>query len=231
MAQKAELSVQAQNESIINMNPEFDLYKIHEIPTAEKAYYDALERSRVLKALKIRLQQLESGREGFVETKRPDLNLGLGVGIKGGDPKFDESLTLDKPDFFASLIFTKPIGNTAAQADIARSELQIRQLQFEIDKYSLDLKSSLSSLLIQLTELEKVLELNRREIESAGLKTEEEIKLYNQGRGDLSFVIQSQDNEENARLVYAENAANYQKLVLSYKELTDRIISNNEVER
>jgi hypothetical protein len=58
----------------------------------------------------------------------------------------------------------------------------------------------------------------------------EEIKLYNQGRSSLPFVIQSRDNEENARLTYAVNARTYQSLVLSYRALVDELFVPDEVE-
>jgi len=68
-----------------------------------------------------------------------------------------------------------------------------------------------------------VLALNRAQIASAKLRTREEIALYEKGRGDLTFVIMSRDNEEAARLTYAENALNYQKLWIRYLALLDRL--------
>ncbi len=80
------------------------------------------------------------------------------------------------------------------------------------------------NLLIQIVELEKVLELNQEQIKSAREKTTEEIKLYNQGRSQLTFVIQSRDNEENAKLLYAENASLYHTLLLQYHALLDELL-------
>ena len=77
------------------------------------------------------------------------------------------------------------------------------------------------NLLILIQEMEKVLELNQEQIASSQAKTEEELNLYNQGRGDLTFVILSRDSEEQAKLTYAQNAASYQKLVLQYRALMD----------
>jgi outer membrane protein TolC len=72
-----------------------------------------------------------------------------------------------------------------------------------------------------------VLKLNQEQIESARQKTEEELKLYNQGRGDLTFVIQSRDNEENAKLTYAQNSIFYHKLILQYHALLDELLPSN----
>jgi len=223
-AQKAELAVLTRNNSIVEMKPDYDLYGLSDFGNIEVVYNEVLERSRIITALKVGQNRLRRSREGFRETGRPLLDLNLGVGLKGGDERFGESIGLDKPDLMASLLFIKPLGNTAAGSDIARTNLELEQLQYEIEKTALDLESAITSLLIQLTELEKVLELNRSEIESARKTTVEEIELYNQGRSDLTFVIQSQDNEQNARLLYAENAATYHKIGLTYLELTDQIL-------
>jgi len=223
-AQKAELAVLTRNSSIVEMKPDYELYGLKDFVNIETVYNEALKRSRIINALKVRQNQLEKGREGFKETGKPTLDFNLGIGLKGGDERFGESISLDKPDFMASLLFIKPLGNMAARSDITRTDLQLEQLQYEIEKAALNLESAINSLLIQLTELEKVLELNRSEIESAQDRTVEEIELYNQGRSDLSFVIQSQDNEQNARLLYAENAATYHKIALTCMELTDQIL-------
>jgi len=39
----------------------------------------------------------------------------------------------------------------------------------------------------------------------------------------LTFVIQSRDNEQNARLSYVDNAALYHLLKLQYQALLDRL--------
>ena len=88
---------------------------------------------------------------------------------------------------------------------------------------TLSLEASLSSLHTQLNKLGEVLVFNLEQIESARLRTIEETKIYEQGRGDLTFVIMSRDNEESSKLTYAENALNYQKLWLQFQALMDRL--------
>jgi hypothetical protein len=48
--------------------------------------------------------------------------------------------------------------------------------------------------------------------------------LYNQGRGDLTFVIQSRDNVALSELEYAGNAATYHHLALQLEALSDRLL-------
>ena len=85
----------------------------------------------------------------------------------------------------------------------------------------LELEAALVNTRIRIDELAEVLRLNREQIVSAREKTGEELKLYGQGRGNLTFVIQSRDSEERAKSTYAENALTYQKLVIQYLALTD----------
>ena len=92
-----------------------------------------------------------------------------------------------------------------------------------MEEVAVALASALTSLHIQLSELEEVLALNQEQIESARERTEEELKLYNQGRGELTFVIQSRDNEQNAKLTLAQNALTYHKLLIEYQALTDQL--------
>ena len=55
-------------------------------------------------------------------------------------------------------------------------------------------ETNLASVLIQASELEKIIELNRQLIDSAEAKAVEEARLYGQGRNILTNVIQSRDS-------------------------------------
>ncbi|MBN1211850.1 MAG: TolC family protein [candidate division Zixibacteria bacterium] len=223
-AKKAELAVLAGLSNLTDMTTDYDIYRQMELPSPAEAYELLKPQSRLLKTIDLQKQQLTRLRGGYTETSRPNLDLGLGVGLKGGDDDFGNALELTKPDFTVLLSFTHQLGGNAAKADIARTDLQLRQLKLQYETVSLQLESTLHNRLVQLIELEKVLALNREQMESAAKKTAEELNLYEQGRGELTFVIQSQDNEQNARLIYAENAAGYHKLLLQYLALTDRLL-------
>ena len=116
-----------------------------------------------------------------------------------------------------------PIGYTAAQSHIQRTDLEATQLEARRDEVILELSSAIANVHTQITELAEVLRLNQEQIESAQRKTNEEQRLYNQGRGQLTFVIQSRDSEQRARLTYAANALTYQKLLLQYRALMDQL--------
>jgi outer membrane protein TolC len=224
-ALRAELSVLCKSEEMCQKSPEFDLYHLGQLPTPEEARLKLRNQSRILTTLSIRRDQIIHLKGGFEEQGRPQLFLNLGAGLQGGDDQFVDALKLDRPDMSVSLVFQYPLENRAAQANVAKTRLEIDKLDREIENVSLDLESGVVNLLILIQELEKVLQLNQEQIESASAKTEEELNLYNQGRSDLTFVILSRDNEQQAKLTWAQNAASYQKLVLQYRALMDEFLA------
>ncbi len=223
-AKQAELAIIAQSEEIYSLEPVYDLYATKDLPPVEEEVLKLSSRARSLRALDTAKEQLAHQRSGFMNAARPQLDVSINAGLIEGNNSFGESLTLGKPDFIIGLQLIYPLGNRTAKADIDKVDLQIRQIMDDFQTVKLDLESATRNLYIQIEELVKVLALNREQIESARKKTEEELKLYNQGRSQLTFVIQSRDNEENSKLFYAENAALYHKLLLQYSALTDELL-------
>ncbi len=222
---QAELAVLSQNDEIYNLSPQFDIYRVEELISLEEAILKLKENSRIIKVLNIRLEQLGYSRKGFQEILKPQLSAVAQFNIKNADDGFGGSLKVyKKPDVIIGLQLGFPLGNRTTKSQIASTDLKIAQLEKQIDELVVTLSSSLTNLYIQIRELEGVLKLNQEQIGSAKEKTEEELRLYNQGRGNLTFVIQSRDNEENAKLTYAQNAAFYHKLILRYHALLDEIL-------
>ena len=159
----------------------------------------------------------------MIEQNRPELNLTLSGGLYGSDEELGKSLEIYKPDFFVSAAFTMPIEKRTVTAQIEKTDLQIAQIDEDMKNIEVTLEASLRNVFIQMAGMETILALNREQIESAREKTKEEVKMYNQGRGQLTFVIQSRDNEENAKLTYVDNAALYHSLLLQYRALLDEL--------
>jgi outer membrane protein len=222
-SKQAELAVLAQSEEMYSQSPQFDLYALEALPDPDQAVLELREKSRILRTLTIRRSQLSHLRAGFEESRQPQLFLSVGAGLQGGDPEFGSSFELDKPDVLVALDLRYPLGSRTARADIARTDLEIEQIDRDIEKVGLDLEAALRNLLILINEFEGILLIDRERIESAAAKTGEELRLYNQGRGILTFVIQSRDNERQAKLTYAQNAASYHKLVLQFRALMDEL--------
>lgn len=179
--------------------------------------------SRLLKTIGIKLDQLAVWRGGFVNEQQADLTLVAQLGFKRADESFGKSLLVDKPDARIGLRLGFPLGNRTAKSKVVRTDLQVLQLEKRYEELTLDLISAVANVHTRIVELDRVLDLNREQIESARRRTEQEQKLYNQGRGELTIVIQSRDSEQAAQLIYASNALTYHKLLLKHRELTDQL--------
>jgi outer membrane protein TolC len=222
-ALRFELAVLLQDSTFVDIAPEHNLYEASIPPSLSEVTAQLKYNSRLLKALTIRINQQDLVRTGFEEQSRADLSLIAQVGIKNAETSYGSSLVMDKPDARIGLQLAFPVGNRTAKANVARTTLVTMQLQKQFEELTIALSSAAANLLTQLSELETVLQLNREQIESAERKTAEELKLYDRGRGELTFVIQSRDSEQAARLTYAMNAHMHQKLILQLQELMDQL--------
>jgi outer membrane protein TolC len=223
-AKQAELAVIAGSDEIVTRWPQYDIYSLEQLPDREQSVKELKSESRLLQTLHVLRKQLEYQKTGVEDQKRAQLDLSVTAGIYGRDQTLVEALAIYQPEVIVSLIFAKPLGSRTAKGQLEKIDAQIAQVDGEVESIERDLESALVNLLIQIQDLEEVLDLNRKQIESALEKTKEELKLYNQGRSQLTFVIQSEDNEEAARLTYAGNAYLYHSLILQYQALLDRIL-------
>jgi outer membrane protein TolC len=223
-AKQAELAVIAGTDEIYRRRPSYDIYRLEELPEMEESLEQLKAQSRILKNLRILREQLVFQRGGVENQKRAQLDLAVTAGMFGRDDSFVDSLAIYQPEAIVSLIFSKPLGSNTAKGQIEKIDKQIAQVDGEISSLERDLSASLVNVIIQIDDLEDVLDLNLKSIESAQEKTAEELKLYNQGRSQLTFVIQSEDNEEAAWLTYASNAYLYHTLILQYYALLDEIL-------
>ena len=220
---QAELAVLSRTRELYTLSPEFSLYDPVDLPGLDEATTRLRKQSRLLRVVAIQQVQLERQQRGFDEMTKPQLYLNTQLALKSGNEKFGDATGFDKSDIGISLQFSYPLGNRSATMQVEKTALQIRQIKLAEEEVALSLESALQNLLIQIEEIEKVLDLNRKQMETAKLKTEEELERYNQGRSDLTFVIQSQDNEESAKMFYAQNAATYHGLDLRLKALLDEL--------
>ena len=221
---KAELAVLTQQDDYDNTTPLYELYNTETLPLLEEVRANIESDSRIVRMLNIRIQQLNLVRRGFKETAKPNLGLVAQLSKKELNESLSGSFGLEKTDALIALQFSIPLGNKTAKSNISQTDVQISQLQSQIREVVIGLTSIISNLHTQMTEMEKVLRLNVEQINSSREKTDEELKLYNQGRGDLTFVIQSRDNEQNAKLLYAVNALTYHGLFIQYRSLTDQLL-------
>ena len=224
-AKGAELAVLARSPELDK--PDFDLFARVDYGTTGELLAHLRDDSRLLALVARRRLQLERRHQGLEELTRPQLNLVAQLAVKSGNEALDNSLKFDKTDAGLFLQFSYPLGNRGARADVQKSRLELRRNALESDEIMLDLEAGLRNLKIQIEELEKVMTLNEEQIKTARRKTAAELERYNSGRGELTFVIQSQDNEMAARLAYTRNAATYHALGLQLRALTDDLLDGD----
>lgn len=223
-ALQGELAVLSRDDALYDARPEFDLYEQQQLPTLEEARTELRRASRLIQSLNIRLDAFQYARKGFEEGLKPNLSLVTELNIKNLDSGFGESLLMDKLDTYVGLEFSIRLKDRNAKAQIIKNDLFQNQVRKQILDLRLSLIAALTNIYIQIEELEEVLRLDVEQIDSARAKTREELQLYNLGRGELTFVIQSQDTEENAKLTYASDALTYQKLIVRYRALMDELL-------
>ena len=226
-ADQAELAVIAKTPAVLNQSPDYDLYAFVDLPVIDTTIAELSKSSRLLQAISEQQKQLAYLRDGQEEALKAQLNLAINAGVLQGKDEFTGSLLPSREDLRVGLQYRVPLGKRTEKAKIEQTDLQIRQLDADYGGFALELEAALRGIVVKKSEIEKVLLLNQEQIASAIKKTTEEVKHYNQGRGQLTFVIQSRDNEQNARLIYLQNAKIYHDLILQYQALTDNLFKDN----
>lgn len=223
-ATRVQLATRMGDQSILQMAPSHDIYAMHEQLSDELIARRIRENVRPIQQLNVARDQLVRARDGFENSEQPNLTLVAGGALAEANKHYDDALLMDRPEAYLLLRWSKPLGNRTAKAELRRADLQLIQLEHRKHSVEMQLQSIAFALTAHMSELENVLDLNRQQIESAARRTQEELKLYNQGRGELNFVLASRDNESQAEFTYAENAAAYQKLEIQLRELVDDLL-------
>ena len=224
-AVRADLAVQSCMPDLSTRNPEFDLYRRESLPDADKATDVLLRESRAIALLQARYEQLERERDGLLDLRKADLDLAVSGSLTDGAADSDNAIGFDKPGATVALAYRYPLRNRAALAGVERATLELLQTNERLADLRLTLESGVRSLLAQIAALNPVLDLSNEQIQTAAHKTQGEVKLYEQGRNQLTFVIQSRDNEARAQLSHARNGAHYHELILQYRALMDELLS------
>lgn len=219
---RAELAALAGWDAPALGEPAFDVYD-RPAPPDSASVDDDVAGTRAVRSLEVRMDQLDVQREALEASARPELSAFATGTLVGAGTGFDRSLEMRHPDMLLGLQFSYPLGNRSAEAELARVRLEDRRLDLARSSVEVTLGAGLRAIALRLRELEGVIALNRSRIETTERKTAQELALYNQGRGDLTFVIQSRDDEARARLAYAENSLLYHRLILQYRALADRL--------
>ncbi|MBI2571002.1 MAG: TolC family protein [Candidatus Schekmanbacteria bacterium] len=206
-------------------SPAFDLYERHAVDSGDAAIDSILEKSRTLAFIRTTGDQLTHRLKALRNELLADLDVAVGAGIGDGDRNYVDSWGMDQPNLYAAISLRYPLGRRTAKAKVRAAEIALAQIQDELADAQSRLRAELADVAIQLRRYQEVLELTTAQLATARSKTVEELKMYQQGRNSLAFVIQSRDGEYATELRYAELMASYQQLYLRYRELSDQLFT------
>lgn len=230
-AQSQRLSLMSAIPEIVDMKPDFDLYEIPEVPDLQPLREQMKTGSRNIIAIENNILQLERQLKSVKDNTKSELNLNLRAAVKseeqeGLPPGEDDSD--DGQDMSVGLNYKKMLGNNSSTGEFKKLQIQIEQLKLERQYLFMEQDANITNLHIQLKEMQNILKLNKTLVETAEKTTDEESKIYQQGRSDLTNVISSRDRAQTTRLQYAQNALNYQKLYLHLLSLSDSLLRASE---
>lgn len=206
-----------------NYRPVFNLYEIHKIESESTIIEKILKTSRLIVSINNQISQIEHQNKGLINQRKPDLSAYTNLMVEKIDSNLLGVLPVNRPTAEIGIKLSVPLDNKEMKHSIQLNRLQRDRLMEMKKQVERELTSSLVNLNVQLKQFQNVLKLNQDLIESTRQKTIEEMRLFETGRGDLYFVIQSKDEEMQAYLTYAQNAFYYQNLYLQFRSLTDEL--------
>ena len=166
-------------------------------------------------------QQNQRQQKTYQNQKKIQLDLALSAS------QFDEKTDTNSgasSNYEVGLQFSLPLGNSQAKNQLASSLLELQQINYSYDSELRTLLAGLKGLETRLNILTETLALNTNQISLATQRTKEETRRYRQGHGSSSLVLQAQDDEQSAKISYAQIAASYHKIALQYKALLDKLL-------
>jgi len=185
-------------------------------PRLKKVSERDFERAPQIMILNQQKELLEYQYSLISEQKRPNLNVNFAANLKGGDSALKDSLNLNKPDFSVSMTFTDSLKKTGLNSDDAILIKSIKNTDLLIQSTKLELESKLIDLQGQYVSVENVIALNERRLSLAIERVKEEIKRYNHGRSQFSFLIQAQDNVQFIETILLQNKIAMYRIYFNY---------------
>lgn len=216
---------------LLDKRPDFSLYDFPELPPLEQLVSESKKNTRNIRLLDLQQAQLQRQSESLKDETRPELNLDMRAayksesqdGLAPGSPSSDQG-----KDYSVGLNFKKQLGVDSSKSELRKIEYQLDQVGLDKKYAQMQMEANIRNLYIQLQKMRKILSLNEDLVKAAQQTTEEENRVYLQGRSDLTKVISSRDQTQNAKLQYAQNAINYHKLYLQLNSLTDKLLKESQ---
>ena len=206
-------------------NPEYDFYKISSVDS-EGIELSDISDNRIFMINSIEKEKYSKTVNRLNLSKDPYLDLNVSMGISSREDDLSGSLSSVYPDAGISLTYSGPLNNEKYNNLISEAESRIRNTEDKRLSLVSEYKSLSESLYAQLDQNKILISSQDELIKIAAEKTEEERKYYNQGRGELNYIIQSLDFETQQKIKKNDQLLNLKKICLRLKELSDTLIQN-----
>ena len=195
-----------------------------EVLSTETAIWtDETRRLSLLKTIKTRLQlQVKVEEERF----KPDLALVMRAGIRREDFRYTDEASEGEfnPDGFAGLMLNVPLDRSSASSAIESARIGERIVNEEIREARLSLVSAMARIEAEVQALQVLIEVKDRQLSIATQRSSEEQKMFKLGRTLLNFVIESQDEVQQAKMERLEVVGKLKQLELERLALMDSLV-------
>jgi len=221
------LSVQLDNQSLLQQSPQFDLYDPVFI---KKPSYVVTHRLRAIQALSLnetainrKLSLSKSKRNGSLDLIGNYQFLGSGRTHHLSQHHRDNNSSI-------AIEYSRFLSDTAAIEQVKKDTDTLAQFKENKQQLMTDTDADILGLFTLIEEYKTILKITLNQIIISQKKATAEEALYKQGRSDIDRLIQSQDDVLNSKLSYARLSATYHKHILAYQALTDELLAAYGIE-
>jgi outer membrane protein TolC len=207
---KAELSI------VLEIKPKFihsdyNLYKKYQFNLGNLRTYLSSNTTE-MKILKLEQNLLQ--RQLLSDKNNTQVQLDLKLGVSNANDN----------DWNIGLELSHPLGDTRAKSILEKTHISLDKIKETSEEQLINLNIEASVLKKELGHLTKLLDSYKTRIKIAKSRNLAEKKRYELGNSQISFVISAQNNVHEVYLAYAQVAVNYQKSLLKFKAVLDKLL-------
>jgi outer membrane protein TolC len=214
----------------------------------ESAVRKALENRTDLDQARKQLQSNDVTIEGLRNAVMPSLDVSFNYGLAGlGGPQFirqglgssnilntvpggySQALTnigsFDAPNWAVGVNVAYPIGNSAADAGLARARLQVQQTQAQIRALELNVATEVTNTALQVESNLKRVEAASAARELAQRRLEAEQSKFEVGMSTNYFVVQAQRDLRDSQNVELRTLLDYRKSLVDFERVQETSLS------
>jgi len=220
---KEEIALLINIKSSLVSSTNFDLYKIANIDLSNIKSYLVIN-SRELNSINLEKKLNERKISSYENKTLPNLDLDIGITSEGQKDNISNANSNQKTSWDIGLTYSLPIGQTQEKSELLKARKMIKQSELKYDELLIDLMTLGRKYSQQVDSLKEIINIEKKQILIADERSREQRENYNNGNGEMEFVISAQDSVQTARLNLAESVTQYQKLLIDIKALLDQLI-------